>query len=102
VALVGGGDPLASTDRRTFADEALKAQILTFVTDNPGLSQNKVMQGLGIKSQSTAGPVFSALKAERKVHTILGPNRAQLHYPGPPPDDADGDDEASAAGEIEP
>lgn len=99
VALVGGGDPLASADRRTAADESLKAQILAHVTENPGLTQNKVMQGLGITSQSKAGPAFSALKSERKIHTLDGPNRSKLHYAGPAPEATD---EASAGREIEP
>lgn len=99
VALVGGGDPLASADRRTVADETLKAQILTYVAEHPGLTQNKVMQGIGITSQSKSGPAFSALKSGGKIHTIDGPNRSKLHYVGPAPEAIE---EASAAREIEP
>lgn len=99
VTLVGGGDPLASADRQTAADENLKAQIVDFVAANPGLSQNKVMQGIGIRSQGKVGPIFSALKAERKIHTIPGPNTSNLHYIGPAPEPAD---DSSAATEIEP
>lgn len=96
VALVGGGDPLATADRQTAASEGLKAQILSYVTENPGLSQNKIMQGIGVTSQSKAGPAFSALKSENKIHTLDGPNRSKLHYAGPAPE------EASAGEEDEP
>lgn len=95
VTLVGGGDPLASADRQTAADESLKAQIVDFIAANPGLSQNKVMQGIGIRSQGKVGPIFSALKTERKIHTIPGPNSSQRHFIGPAPEDA------SAGEEIE-
>lgn len=96
VALVGKGDPLAGADRATFADQSLRTQILDYVTANPGLTQNKVMQGIGLTSQSKAGPAFSALKSEGKIHVIDGPNRSKLHYPGPAPADVGVDPDASA------
>jgi AAA domain-containing protein/bifunctional DNA primase/polymerase-like protein len=86
VTLVGGGDPLASADRRTYEDEATKTRLLDFIAANPGMSKNKVMDGVGIKSQRVAGSALSALESEGKIYTVDAPNRAQLHYPGRRPD----------------
>src|SRR5688500_18703832 len=99
VALVGNGDPLASSDRRTYGDEALRVKILDFITANPGLTKNKVMEGVGLTSHSKAGPIVSALVPSNLVYTIPGPNRSQLHYPGEQPKEAI--DLPSARKEIE-
>lgn len=85
VALVGGGDPLASADRSTVANETLKVQLLDVITNSPGLTKNKVMDACGITSQRAVGPALSALESEGKIHTIDGPNRSKLHYAGPAP-----------------
>lgn len=82
LTLVGGGDPLASADRATFEDRALATKILDFITANPGLSKNKVMDGVGLTSQRKAGPILSALVSSGKVYTVAGPNKSQLHYAG--------------------
>lgn len=96
VALVGGGDPLASTDRLSIASETLKAQLLAYITSNPGLTKNKVMDGCAISSQRAVGPALSALESEGKIYTLDGPNRSKLHHPGSRPV------AASAGGEVEP
>jgi hypothetical protein len=82
VALVGGGDPLASADRRTIEMESIKSQLLAYITENPGLSKNRVMEGIGNTSNRATGPALSALEAERKIYTEDGPNRSKLHYAG--------------------
>lgn len=81
VSLVGMGDPLASADRATYEDRAIAAKLLDFITANPGLSKNKVMDGIGLSSQRKATPILSALISQGQIYTIAGPNKSQLHYP---------------------
>jgi hypothetical protein len=100
VALVGQGDPLAGASRATAADSALRGQVLDFIAENPGQGKNQIMNALGIKSQSTAGPVFSALVSEGTVYTIDGPNRSKLHFIGPKPTEVV--ESPTALREIEP
>lgn len=99
VALVGQGDPLAGASRATAADSALRGQVLDFITENPGQGKNAIMSALGIKSQSTAGPIFSALVSAGTVYTTDGPNRSKLHFLGPKPTEAL--ESPTAAKEIE-
>jgi hypothetical protein len=99
VSLVGGGDPLAGATRATAGEQALRQRILDHVAANPGLGKNQIMNALGIKSQSAAGPAFSALISTGQLYTTDGPNRSKLHFLGPKPT---GEIESSSAvGEIE-
>lgn len=97
VSLVGGGDPLSGADRQTYEDQAIKTQLLDYITANPGLTKNKVMDGIGLTSQRKAGPALSALQSEGKIHTLDGPNRSKLHFAGPAPDVPD---DPSALGDL--
>lgn len=99
VSLVGGGDPLAGATRATAGDMALRQRVLDFVTDNPGRGKNEIMNALGIKSQSSAGPVFSALISSGQLYTVDAPNNKKQHFIGPkPPERVEA---PSAVGEIE-
>lgn len=102
LTLVGNGDPLAGADRATAQDTTTRAAILAYITENPGLSKNKVMEGIGLVSQSKAGPIFSGLISTGLMHTVEGPNRSRLHYAGPRPSVAlEGSEAPSAVPQIE-
>lgn len=99
VTLVGGGDPLAGATRATAANQALRQQVLDYISANPGRGKNEIMNALGIKSQSVAGPVFSALISSGQVYTTNAANNKKPHFIGPKPTEQL--DSPSAVGEIE-
>jgi hypothetical protein len=82
VSLMGAGDPLASVDRKTYGDTAFRQKVLDHIVGNPGLTQNRIMEGVGTTSVRKIQIALSGLEDGRQIYKIDGPNRSKLWYAG--------------------